>query len=250
MATKIKCWMANSAASTAASRLKVRPPPPPPPPPSVVVMSHPSRPRIIRLFQPQFAGWLLLCGLFFATLQLLPAVVWSFAPAIGVVFTSSQRRQRPRAAASTLLHQSTFTADGSEYSADKSDFDSSDDEYIEGWNTPPSGSLNNEDDDDDTPTIELQPVPMSKNAGNRFVAVIWDRDLQKDKSKDALDLHYDRIALTEEHVMFCRKQNLYNETFNTESMVDILWSLPMYVGLFFRVLACVYACVVCGIEMT
>ena len=199
------------------------------------------------LQQSLFAGLLL-----FATHH-HPPVVWSFAPAIGstrvLAPTSSlgprQQLQQPRTAATTTqLRQSTFTADGSEYSADKSDLDNSDDEYIEGWNTPKGNGLN-DDDEDDTPTIELQPVPISKNAGNRFVAVIWDRELQKDQNKDALDLHYDRIALTEEHVMFCRKQNLYNETFNTESMVDILWSLPMYVSLFFRVLACLRLCWCC-----
>ena len=95
-------------------------------------------------------------------------------------------------------------------------------------------------EDDDTPTVELQPVPISKNAGNRFVAFVWDRELRlaapqqhhhhpDTTTTDPLDWHYDRIQRTEEHVMFCRKQNLYNETFNTESMVDILWSLPMYV---------------------
>ena len=130
-----------------------------------------------------------------------------------------------RRAHSSALHQSSVAADGSEYSADKSDFD---DEEQESW----SSSNRNDgyrDDEDETPSIELKPVPISKNAGNRFVAVVWDRQLQKDASKDALDLHYDRIELTEDHVMFCRKQNLYNETFNTESMVDIPWSLPMYV---------------------
>ena len=40
-------------------------------------------------------------------------------------------------------------------------------------------------------------------------------------------MHYDRIALTEKHVMWARKQNLYNETFNTESMADVLWSHQM-----------------------
>lgn len=84
-------------------------------------------------------------------------------------------------------------------------------------------------DDDEEETIELQPVPMSKNAGNRFVAVYWDAELKggRDDDKDALDLHNDRVRLTEEHVMFCRKTNLYNETFNADSMVDVLWSLPM-----------------------
>jgi len=164
-----------------------------------------------------------------------PAVlVAAFAPAIVISRTSSSsssfssffQRHQP----SPPLQQSTFTADGSEYSADKSDFDGDDDELQQqqGWNR--NNNNNNNDEDDETPTVELQPVPISKNAGNRFVAVIWDRLLQKnndDNDKDALDWHYDRIALTEEHVMFCRKQNLYNATFNTESLVDILWSLPM-----------------------
>lgn len=81
------------------------------------------------------------------------------------------------------------------------------------------------DDDDEggSPTVELQPVPMSKNSGNRFVALVWDR-LLNEEGKDALDMHYDRIALTEEHVMFCRKTSLHNDTFNTESMVDVLFS--------------------------
>jgi hypothetical protein len=51
---------------------------------------------------------------------------------------------------------------------------------------------------------------------------------------DALDLHYNRMQHTEDHVMFCRKTNLYNDTFNTESNTDILWSLPMYVYIFAR----------------
>ena len=82
------------------------------------------------------------------------------------------------------------------------------------------------EDDDETPTIELGPVPMSKNSGNRFVAIVWDRELDT-KGRDALELHNDRIELTEDHVMFCRKANLYNETFNSDSMVDVIWSLPM-----------------------
>lgn len=40
-------------------------------------------------------------------------------------------------------------------------------------------------------------------------------------------MHNDRIKLTEEHVMWARKQNLYNETFNSESMADVLWSHQM-----------------------
>jgi hypothetical protein len=123
---------------------------------------------------------------------------------------------------------SSFAADGSEYSSkDKADNDD-DDEGAGGF-----GGGGFRDDNDETPTVELQPIPTSKNSGNRFVAFVWDRVLDNikdsDSDRDGLDLHYDRMKYTEDHVMFCRKTNLYNETFNTDSMVDILWSLPMYV---------------------
>lgn len=118
--------------------------------------------------------------------------------------------------ASKTLHMSSFAADGSEYSSKEPEDD--DDEM----DTPGFGYRQAAD----TPTVELQPVPMSKNAGSRFVAFVWDKQLDT-KGRDVLDLHYDRVALTEDHVMFCRKANLYNDTFNTESMVDILWSFPM-----------------------
>jgi hypothetical protein len=126
---------------------------------------------------------------------------------------------------------SSFAADGSEYASGDGDFDPEEEEDDAGEAL--RSKLEDQDEDMEenmeVPTIELQPPPLSKNAGNRFVAIVWDRVLQVDKSKDVLDLHYDRIRLTEDHVMFCRKQNLYNATFNTESMVDVLWSLPMYV---------------------
>ena len=81
----------------------------------------------------------------------------------------------------------------------------------------------------DVPVTEEIPVPNSRNnVGNRFVALVYDRthsDKWADGDAEALwDLHDERIALTEDHVMWARKQNLYNETFNTESMADILWS--------------------------
>jgi hypothetical protein len=129
---------------------------------------------------------------------------------------------------------SSFSSDGSEYSSnDKKDTDD-DDESASGFG---GGGFR---DEDETATVELQPIPTSKNSGNRFVAFVWDQVLDniygsgsststESEPKDALDLHYDRMQHTEDHVMFCRKTNLYNDTFNTDSMVDILWSLPMYV---------------------
>jgi hypothetical protein len=222
---------------------------------------------------------------------------------------------------------SSFTADGSEYSSSNDDMDYDDVSTIssslrrsaDGTTTTAAllnNNNNNNSDDDTAPTIELQPVPVSKNTGNRFVAFIWDRDIamkQHDSTTSSMmmqqhfvdteeaihDRHLNRIALTEDHVstlttlthggmmerysfgfvvvvvaaavaaatavhnppeflflhqnlnktqiflllflyfvfvvvvvittltVYCRKQNLYNETFNTESMVDILWSHPM-----------------------
>jgi hypothetical protein len=142
-----------------------------------------------------------------------------------------------------ILFQSSFAADGSEYSS-KDDYDNNDDDFDDLSTTATNTDYEKsylDYDQDDTPTTELTPVPMSKNSGNRFVAFVWDRELMNAKNKnnysekksemqqelDGLDLHYNRIALTEQHVMYCRKANLYNETFNTDSMVDVLWSLPM-----------------------
>jgi hypothetical protein len=121
---------------------------------------------------------------------------------------------------------SSFAADGSEYSSnrDNNDFDD-DDERSVNFGARKAGTY---DEEDDTPTIELQPVPLSKNAGNRFVAVVWDKQLYKStKELDVLQMHLNRVKLTEDHVMFCRKANLYNETFNVDSNVDVLWSLQM-----------------------
>ena len=72
-------------------------------------------------------------------------------------------------------------------------------------------------------------MPMSKNAGSRFLAFVYDRALTEDDDVDVdvTELHENRISLSEEHVMFCRKANLYNETFNSESMADVLWSNQM-----------------------
>jgi hypothetical protein len=128
---------------------------------------------------------------------------------------------------------SSFAADGSEYSSKDSKEGEDDDDSTSGF----GGGFR---DDDETATVELQPIPTSKNSGNRFVAFVWDQvldniygsgsaDSDAAEPKDQLDLHYDRMQHTEDHVMFCRKTNLYNDTFNTESQVDILWSLPMYV---------------------
>ena len=159
-----------------------------------------------------------------------------------------QLSQQSRFKFGTVAVYSSFTADGSEYAAGDSDFDTEDD-YDEANALLRNNGDSDEaqqfevDEDDENrfvPTTELQPVPISKNAGNRFVTVIWDRaiknrklfhemtnDNNNDNDANQWNDHYDRIQYTEDHVLFCRKQNLYNTTFNQHSMVDILWSLPM-----------------------
>lgn len=113
---------------------------------------------------------------------------------------------------------SSFVGDGSDYSSKDSDFDDDEDKLDAVGAAYREGA--------ETPTVELSPISMSKNSGSRFVAFVWDRELDTE-GRDALELHYDRMTHTEDHVMYCRKRNLYNETFNTDSMVDFLWSYPM-----------------------
>ncbi|KAL7512126.1 hypothetical protein ACHAXN_009104 [Cyclotella atomus] len=99
----------------------------------------------------------------------------------------------------------SLVSDSSDYKADSSEYDEDPSE------TGDDSTYTRSDDDDmsSVPTVEEFPVPMSRNnVGSRWIAV----------------MHKDRIRLTEEHVMWARKQNLYNETFNTESMADVLWS--------------------------
>jgi hypothetical protein len=136
---------------------------------------------------------------------------------------------------------SSFASDSSEYAADRGSTDDGDEDSMAGniYRSDQEGEIDNNNDEDETPTIELQPVPISKNCGNRFVAIVWDRkhrqrkkqnkqqQQEDDNDEDVWDWHEQRVEHTEDHVLFCRKQNLYNETFNTESMVDVLWSLQM-----------------------
>lgn len=116
----------------------------------------------------------------------------------------------------------SFMADSSDYKADKSDFGDSGDDDADASSSAP---LRGEVDMADVPVTEEIPVPMSRNnVGNRFVAVIYDMDFNENGKKDVWEMHDDRVALTERHVMWARKQNLYNDTFNADSRADVLWS--------------------------
>lgn len=144
-----------------------------------------------------------------------------FHPIMAPLQTALGKQQRHEFASGPLF-MSSVASDGSEYSSKDSDYDPEDDPMGSGG----SFGLLDDDEEDDAPVQELKPVPMSKNTGNRFAAIYFDQDLDT-KGRDALDLHYDRDNVNTDHVMFCRKRNLYNETFNTDSMVDILRSYPM-----------------------
>ena len=147
----------------------------------------------------------------------------------------------PQATTTTRLRMS-FMADSSDYKADKSDFGDAVDDDADGSSSAPLRG--GEVDMADVPVVEEIPVPTSKNnVGNRFVAIVYDMDFNNDDdddddetkihgkegrttttTKDVWEMHRDRIALTERHVMWARKQNLYNETFNADSRADVLWS--------------------------
>lgn len=117
---------------------------------------------------------------------------------------------------------SSYSADSSDYASKDSDFENEEDDPDDDFRP---GRFNEEEEAN---VVELKPVPMSKNAGNRFLAILWDRMLDKE-SRSLSELHEERIKQTEPHVMACRKVNLYNDTFNTESMVDVVWSRQMWV---------------------
>jgi hypothetical protein len=103
--------------------------------------------------------------------------------------------------------RSSFMADGSEYSSSPSDMDMDELEAASSYaRMGQSSGMGDDADDDSASTIELQPVPLSKNSGNRFVAVLWDRDLCRGNSDDVdsddavVERHLNRIELTEDHV--------------------------------------------------
>ena len=149
----------------------------------------------------------------------------------GVSIAFVPKQQRPTiglssSSSTSKLYMSSFASDGSEYGAKDTDYEDDDGVSVNDFGGPRTSTGGVEEDS--VPTVELQPVPMSKNSGNRFVAIVYDQELDT-KGRDVLDLHDDRDELIEDHVMFCRKRNLYNETFNTESNVDILWSMQTYV---------------------
>jgi len=118
----------------------------------------------------------------------------------------------------------SFVADGSDYSSTDSDYESEDDGGISNQGSRSAGFRPLAIDE---PAIEESPVPSSKNSVNRFIAFYYDKDIDALQRDDIMELHEDHVSCTEDHVMYCRKANLYNETFNYNSMTDVVWSYPL-----------------------
>ena len=82
----------------------------------------------------------------------------------------------------------------------------------------PTNTLDNHDEGDDDQRGHDAAGPMTALGSD------GEDDEEGTDAAALWGMHQDRVALTEDHVMWARKQNLYNETFNTESMADVLWS--------------------------
>ena len=162
---------------------------------------------------------LLLLAALSAATAFLPAP--PLAPRATAVAPSAALGRRPPGPPLSVV------SENSDYSADESDYAAEAEVAADDAPVRAGAELA------DVPPDEEIPVPNSRNnVGNRFLAVVFDRELSAKYGDDhdsgygdvAWDRHYDRVSLTEDHVMWARKQNLYNETFNTESMADVLWS--------------------------
>lgn len=160
---------------------------------------------------------------------IISLAILSSAAATAHAFLTVPPRQQPLP---TPCLRMSFMADSSDYKADKTDFGDGDDDGGDSSSTAP---LRGEVDMADVPVTDEIAVPASRNnIGNRFLALVFDRSHSSRYDADAKneeeyanslwDMHEDRIALTEDHVMWARKQNLYNDTFNTQSLADVLWS--------------------------
>jgi uncharacterized protein YciI len=147
----------------------------------------------------------------------------------GVGSSQSQSQQQPQQQQPWALGMSSFVSESSDYTAGGGGGDGGDDEDLLDKSAPRRLVSTAQD----APTMEHEVVGMSRNnVGSRWVALVWDKSLEAIHASEKAprgpwELHFDRISRTEEHILFCRKQNLYNETFNLESRADIVWSYPM-----------------------
>lgn len=130
--------------------------------------------------------------------------------------------------------QMSYVADSSEYGS--SDYDGNDgrDDSDADSDAKSVAGVRGFNEFADVPSIEELPVPMSKNSGSRFVAFVWDKDLDAirvttkgGKRKTREELHDERSEKIEDHILWARKANLYNETFNNNSVADVVWSYPL-----------------------
>ena len=125
-----------------------------------------------------------------------------------------------------IIVEDTFNDDMDDDEDDGEDVDVEEEDYEDPTELDMSVKL---------PEFQEAPVIEKRTAFNGQTLQIMDRhemdNLLENKGYDndhiLWKMHKERVALTEKHVMWARKQNLYNETFNTESMADVLWSHQM-----------------------
>lgn len=158
------------------------------------------------------------------------SVVAALACARSATGFSAARGWRPASAfrsfssGDVVARRMSFVADGSDYAGGESDYESGGDD--DGSRRRDDDDVGGADDDGDALAVEEEPVPLSKNAGARFLALVWD-DRVDARGRDRVELHQARADRVTDHVMFCRKANLYNETFNYNSMADVFFSCPL-----------------------
>lgn len=124
----------------------------------------------------------------------------------------------PLRTAAATLHMSYY--DMSDYSSGPADYDD-DSEVGESAYAGMRDAAEKAAAESEASEVKLeQPPPLSKNAGNAFIALVFDKALDA-HGRAWDDLVEDRIVDTGKHVRWCREANLYNETVNTDSLVDV-----------------------------
>jgi hypothetical protein len=114
------------------------------------------------------------------------------------------------------------------YVSDSSDYGGGDDtDYEDEGGTKEQASGPRYREFQDEPAVEAKPVPVSKNSGYRFVALYYDAEVDVNPARTRWERHCLRMNLMQHHVLWARCTNMYNETFNNNSMADVVWSYPL-----------------------
>jgi hypothetical protein len=163
-----------------------------------------------------------------------PAVVVSafgsskYAPTRGRTFLPSSFRSAVfcntsgGSSSSSSSLQMSYVSDSSDYGGgDDTDYED------EGGGTKEQASGPRYREFQDVPAVEAKPVPLSKNSAYRFVALYYDAEVDANPGRTRWERHCLRMNGMQHHVLWARCANMYNETFNNNSMADVVWSYPL-----------------------